>query len=146
MEAVELIVGVFDHGGRAGEALKATITMDKQHLIRLLDAAVVEKDEHGNQLRDDGEILIPGDAQSRPYKSAAELMDLLADSERVKHSITWKLTQFAIGRPLTASDAAVVQEIHRSAQQDGGTYGSLIRAIVLSDLVQLTRTESGATE
>ncbi|MEM9659153.1 MAG: DUF1592 domain-containing protein, partial [Planctomycetota bacterium] len=55
-----------------------------------------EQDEHENPLRDDGEILIPGEAESRPYRSAAELMDLLAESPRVKQSITWKLTQFAI--------------------------------------------------
>ncbi|MCA9147060.1 MAG: DUF1592 domain-containing protein, partial [Planctomycetales bacterium] len=93
-----------------------------------------ERDKHGNALRDDGEILFPGEAKPVPYKTSAELMDLLANSERVRESLTWKVTQFALGRPLLAADAPVVAEIHKAAQQDGGTYASLITAIVLSDL------------
>jgi hypothetical protein len=68
-------------------------------------------------------------------------MQLLAGSERVRQSITWKLTQFALARPLVAEDAPVLERIHESAQKGGGTYASLITAIVMSDLVQMTRTE-----
>ncbi len=101
-----------------------------------------EEDEHGNELRSDGEILFPGEAESRAFESSAELMDLLANSERVAESITWKLTQFAVGRPLVASDAATVSAIHKSATENGGTYASMITAIATSDLVRLIRTES----
>ena len=103
-----------------------------------------EKDEHGNDLRDDGEILFPGEAESVSYKSSAELMDLLAGSQRVRQSITWKLTQFALGRPLVAADAASVAAIHKASQDEGGTYRSLITAIVTSDLVRMARTETEA--
>ncbi len=101
-----------------------------------------DKDEHGNELREDGEILIPGAAQPIKYQSSAELMNLLAESERVRETLTWKVTQFALGRPLTAADVRTVQEIHKSSQQNGGTYSNLITAIVMSDLVQMTRTEA----
>jgi hypothetical protein len=101
-----------------------------------------EKDNHGNTLRDDGEVLFPGEAKSVQYKSATELMNLLAASERVQESLTWKVTQFALGRPLVAADAPTVGTIHEAAQQSGGTYSSLIAAIVLSDLVQKSRTAS----
>ncbi len=100
------------------------------------------QDEHGNQLRDDGEILFPGTAKPISYQTSAELMDLLAKSPRVQKSITWKLTQFALGRPLVAAEARVIDQIHQAAQKNSGTYSSLITAIVLSDLVQTTRTES----
>jgi hypothetical protein len=100
-----------------------------------------EADEHGNPLRDDGRILIPGQEEPVAYKSAAELMDLLAASDRVRESITWKVTQFALGRPLGAEDAPVLAEIHRASAQGGGTYANLMQAIVLSDLVLTTRTE-----
>jgi hypothetical protein len=40
-----------------------------------------EKDKHGNTPGDDGVVLIPGTAKPIPYKSSAELMDLLATSE-----------------------------------------------------------------
>ncbi len=101
-----------------------------------------ERDRHGNKLRDDGEILFPGTAKAVKYKSSAELMDLLAASDRVDESMTWKLTQFALGRPLGAADAPIIREIHKSARKNGGTYASLITAILMSDLVQMTRTET----
>jgi hypothetical protein len=103
-----------------------------------------EADEHGNTLREDGEVLFPGEERPVAYKTAAELMDLLAKSERVRESLTWKITQFALGRPLDAQDAPVIADIHHTAQQAGGTYANLMTAIVLSDLVQTTRTEAAA--
>ncbi len=102
--------------------------------------AFFDKDQFGNRLRDDGEILFPGEAKPIAYKNSAELMNLLAGSDRVQKSITWKLTQFALGRPLGPSDARIVDKIHETAQKNGGTYTSLITAIVLSDLVQTTQT------
>ena len=100
-----------------------------------------EKDEHGNRLREDGEVLIPGTGKPVAYQNAMQLMDLLAGSDRVKECLTWKLTQFALGRPLTSKDVRAVDNIHQSAQKNGGTYASVITAIVNSDLVQMTRTE-----
>jgi hypothetical protein len=101
-----------------------------------------EQDEHGNDLRDDGEIFFPGASRWIKYDSTDELMDLLAASDRVSETITWKVTQFALGRPLVVRDAPIVRQIHESSQERGGTYSSLITAIVMSDLVQLTQTEA----
>ncbi len=100
-----------------------------------------EVDQYKNKLRDDGEILFPGEAHLVAYKTSAELMNRLAGSDRVKKSLTWKLTQFSIGRPLTAIDARIVENIHQESQKNGGTYEATITAIILSDLVQKTRTE-----
>lgn len=100
-----------------------------------------EKDQHGNPLREDGEVLVPGEAKPVAYKTSAELMNLLAGTQRVQESFTWKVTQFALGRPLIAADAPVVAEIHKAAQKNGGTYSSLITAIMMSDLVLKSRTE-----
>ncbi len=100
-----------------------------------------EMDEHGNVLREDGTILFPGTANAVTYQTAAELMDLLAKHDRVQESVTWKLTQFALGRPLVFQDAAIVESIHRAAQADGGSYQSLIAEIVKSDLITKTPTE-----
>jgi hypothetical protein len=97
-----------------------------------------EVDEHGNKLRDDGEILFPDEGKPIAYQSTAEMMNLLAGSPRVRMAITRKLTQFAIGRPLTDADAAIVERIHQSASDKGGTYTSLMTAIVMSDLVQMS--------
>ena len=104
--------------------------------------AYQERDEHGNELREDGEVLFPGTAKPVAYKTSAELMDILAENDRVRESLTWKVTQFALGRPLGASDAATVTKIHKTAQANGGTYQALMKAIVTSDLVLMTPTET----
>ena len=101
-----------------------------------------KKDEHGNKLREDGEILFPSIAKSVSYKTSAELMNLLSRSDRVSQCLTWKVAQFALGRPLGQPDALALDKIHQEAQKGGGTYASVIRAIVKSDLVQKTQTES----
>ncbi|MEZ6128297.1 MAG: DUF1592 domain-containing protein [Planctomycetaceae bacterium] len=100
--------------------------------------AYSEQDEHGNRLREDGNILFPGATEPVEYKSSKELMNLLANSDRVRQSLTWKVTQFSLGRPLVADDAAIVDTIHRNAQANGGTWPATITAIVHSDLVRLT--------
>jgi len=100
-----------------------------------------KRDEHGNSLREDGAILFPGEAAPIPYSTSAQLMDLLANNDRVRQTITWKLTQFALGRPLVPADVPTLEDIHQSAWKDGGTYANLVTAIVMSDLVQKTRTE-----
>ena len=101
-----------------------------------------EKDEHGNTLRDDGKILFPGTAKTVPYESCAELMNLLAGSDRVQQCLTWKVAQFALGRPLGPADTRTLDKVHQAAQKAGGTYASLMRAIVKSDLVQKIQTEA----
>lgn len=100
-----------------------------------------EKDKFGNKLREDGEITFPGEKEAKRYETAAELMDLLAKSDRVKKNITRKVTQFAIGRPLVESDAGAIDRIDEEAQKGGGTYESLITAVVMSDLVRTVQTE-----
>jgi hypothetical protein len=100
------------------------------------------QDEHGNKLRADGEIFFPGTANAIQYKSTSELMDLLANNKRVQETITWKLTQFALGRPLAAKDARIINQIHTAAWGNEGTYQDLMIAIMTSDLVMLTQTQT----
>ena len=73
-------------------------------------------------------------------------MTFLAGSERIRETITWKMTQFALGRPLGAADAATVADIHQAGQKSGGTYKDVITAIILSDLVQNGHTVNSQTE
>jgi hypothetical protein len=101
-----------------------------------------ERDEHGNALRQDGEVLFPGSAEPQPFQTADELMKLLGESERVQETITWKLTQFSLGRPLGPADAGGVQAIGETAWSAGGTYRDLITAIVTSDFVMMKKTHA----
>ena len=99
-------------------------------------------DEHGNQLRQDGSILFPFQRETIFYHTSAELMNLMAESDRVKQNLTWKLAQFVAGRPLGQPDAIILDQIYQQAQNAGGTYTSVMRAIVQSDLVQKIKTET----
>ncbi len=101
-----------------------------------------EIDEHGNRLREDGEILFPGRREAVKYETSEQLMDLLAESDRVRMAITRKVTQFALGRPLVAADMPHLEKIHAASIEGGGTYPALMTAIVTSDLVRMTRTEN----
>ena len=58
-----------------------------------------EKDNHGNRLREDGQIRFRR-SWADCHRTSGELMNHLAASDRVRQSITWKLTQYALGRPL----------------------------------------------
>ena len=98
--------------------------------------AFSQSDKHGNRLREDGEVLFPGRSAPIAYKTSAELMNLLAGSPRVRESLTWKVAQFSMGRPLGAEDAWVIAEINKASPKGGGTYQSLVTAIILSDLVR----------
>ena len=100
-----------------------------------------DSDEHGNELRDDGEIMFPGASEKVRFASSRELMNLLAGSDRVKESMTWKLTQFCLGRPLTGADAGIIQKIHAAAQKNGGTYQATVTAIATSELVTMMQTD-----
>ncbi len=93
------------------------------------------KDRHGNDLREDGTLQLPGQRDPLPFKTSSELMDLLANSDRVSRNFTRKLIQFTLGRPLSGSDARAIHDIHRRAMESGGTYRSLITAIATSDLL-----------
>lgn len=98
------------------------------------------EDEHGNALREDGEVIIPGSATAVPFTSSHELMQILASSDRVRESLTWKVVQFALGRPIVAADAPILAKIHEDAQASGGSYRALMKAIVHSDLLQYKMT------
>ncbi|MEO0415016.1 MAG: DUF1592 domain-containing protein, partial [Verrucomicrobiota bacterium] len=100
-----------------------------------------ERDRHGNSLRSDGEALIPMSDKGQVYSDVATFLDILSRSSRVKETLTWKLTQFAIGRPLGPNDVRAVETIHADAMSGGGTYQATIRAIAVSDFIRFTSTE-----
>lgn len=100
-----------------------------------------ERDEFGNELREDGELTVPGVVDTVNYETVAQLADLLAESERVSQTLTWKVSQWALGRPLTLEDAPALDRIHAEAKKEGGTYPAVIAALVGSDLVLTTKLE-----
>jgi hypothetical protein len=94
-----------------------------------------DKDEYKNDLREDGNVLIPGTADAIEFKNSKQLMNLLASSDRVQETLVWKLAQFAIGRPLTANDSETIRKIHAKSKEKGGTYQAILTEITISPLV-----------
>ena len=98
--------------------------------------AYSDRDRFNNALRENGEILIPGTAAAVSYNNGRELADLLAGSDRVRKTITHKIAQFALGRPLGGADARALEEIHIEAQKQGGSYQATITALAKSKLLR----------
>ena len=105
-----------------------------------------EQDHHGNALRTDGEVKLPGGGGLATFESTDDFLTLIAAGEPVRRGLTRKLTQFALGRPLSAADEPAVQAIHEAAWSDDaphgpGSYRSLMTAIAGSELLLTAPTE-----
>ena len=74
-----------------------------------------------------------------PGHQPVRKMDILAGNDRVAENITWKLTQFALGRPLAGPDVPTLKKIHAQSLKNGGKYTDTMTAIVLSDLVRMSQ-------
>ena len=92
------------------------------------------RDHFKNELRQDGEILIPGTAAPVKYKTSRELMDLLAKSPRVRQNIIWKLAQFSLGRPIATTDRPHLEKLFEKVR-DRQTYQNVLLHFATSPLI-----------
>ncbi|GIT31816.1 MAG: hypothetical protein Ct9H300mP1_38620 [Planctomycetaceae bacterium] len=94
--------------------------------------AFSQVDEHGNRLREDGTMLIPGDAgpqPSRPRRTDGPV----AGNDRVGRRSHGN-SHFAVGRPLDAPTPDR-RSIHRAAWKAGGRWTDLVTALVPATLL-----------
>lgn len=90
------------------------------------------KDVNGNAVRQDGWLTVPGGANV-PYATVADYMRLLPQDPRVSACIASKVSQFAWGRPMSAGDACMLQDIaSRMGSPETTTFGDVISAIASS--------------
>jgi hypothetical protein len=68
------------------------------------------------------------------YKTSRELMDLLAKSPRVRQNINWKLTQFALGRPIATQDRPHLDTLFTQVQKDQ-SYQNVLLHLATSPLI-----------
>ena len=81
-----------------------------------------------------GEVIESGDpALDGPVRDALEMIQKLADSERVEQVFVRHAFRFWMGRNETLNDAPVLQEAHRAYRDSGGSMNALIRSLVTSD-------------
>ena len=100
------------------------------------------EDHFGNPLGEDGSVRFPGEAEAVPSATTAELMDRLRASERVRDCMTLTAAQYAIGRPILATDGCTMTEVRDRFAASDGTYRDLLLAIAGSRGFRSIRTET----
>ena len=81
-----------------------------------------------------GEIIDSGDSSlDGPVSNAIEMIEKLAESERVEQVFVRHAFRFWMGRNETLNDAPVLQEAHRAYVDGGGSMNSLITSLLTSD-------------
>lgn len=103
------------------------------------------QDEFGNDLKQDGYVLFPGQTEATPYATTEELNNHLAQSPEVRACMVSKLSQFAFGRPLARSDEPLdlcaVEDVQSRFEKSAGGFEDLIVAIVQSNAFRKIQTE-----
>jgi len=81
-----------------------------------------------------GEIIDSGDpALDGPVTDALDMIEKLADSERVEQVFVRHTFRFWMGRNETLNDAPVLQAAHKAYRDNDGSMNALITALVTSD-------------
>jgi hypothetical protein len=81
-----------------------------------------------------GEIIDSGDpALDGPVTSAIDMVQKLAESERVEQVFVRHAFRFWMGRNETVNDAPVLQEAHRAYRDNGGSMKALLVSLLTSD-------------
>lgn len=81
-----------------------------------------------------GEIVDSGDpALDGPVENAIDMIQKLAESERVEQVFVRHAFRFWMGRNETLNDAPVLQAVHKAYRDNGGSMNALITSLVTSD-------------
>jgi hypothetical protein len=81
-----------------------------------------------------GEIIDSGDpALDGPVENALDLIERLANSERVEQVFVRHAFRFWMGRNETLNDAPVLQNAHRAYKESGGSMNALLTSLLTSD-------------
>ena len=81
-----------------------------------------------------GEIIDSGDPQlDGPVENAIEMIQNLAESERVEQVFVRHAFRFWMGRNETLNDAPVLQSAHKAYRDGGGSMNALIASLLTSD-------------
>ena len=91
----------------------------------------VEKDQ---PVDTSGEIIDSGDANlDGPVDDALDMIEKLANSERVEQVFVRHAFRFWMGRNETLDDAAVLQAAHAAYKNSGGSMKALLTSLLTSD-------------
>jgi hypothetical protein len=110
-------------------------------------AGLYRETELDNPVDTSGEIIGSGDSTlDGKVANAIELIQKLAESERVEQVFVRHAFRFWMGRNETLNDAPVLQEAHRAYKESDGSMNALLVSLLTSDaFLYRTRSESTAT-
>lgn len=95
---------------------------------------LLEKITKKNAIDTTGEIIDSGDLSlDGPIKNAHEMINKLADSERVEQVFVRHAFRYWMGRNETLHDRATLQAAHNAYRDSGGSMNALIVSLVTSD-------------
>jgi len=89
-----------------------------------------------------GEIIGSGDPKlDGPVENAIDMIQKLAESERVEQVFVRHAFRFWMGRNETLNDAPVLQDAHRAYRDSGGSMKALITSLLTSDAFLFRKVE-----
>ena len=90
--------------------------------------------EQGQPVDSSGEILFSGDPDlDGPVENALDMIQKLAESERVEQVFVRHVFRFWMGRNETLNDAPILQEAHQAYKENGGSMKALLTSLLTSD-------------
>jgi hypothetical protein len=102
------------------------------HLGMLLDTN--PSNNWGHPVDTTGEIILSGDPTlDGPVKDPLEMIQKLANSERVQQVFVRHAFRFWMGRNETLNDAPVLQAAHRAYRDNNGSMKALLTSLLTSD-------------
>ena len=95
-----------------------------------------------------GEIIDSGDPSlDGKVANAIEMIQKLADSERVEQVFVRHAFRFWMGRNETLNDAIVLQDAHHAYKENGGSMKALLKSLITSDaFIYRSRSEAASSE
>lgn len=97
-------------------------------------AGLFRTTELGNPVDTTGGIIDSGDPTlDGKVSDAIELIEKLAESERVEQVFVRHAFRFWMGRNETLNDAPILQDAHRSYSESGGSMNALLASLLTSD-------------
>ena len=90
-------------------------------------------------------VAMPEAGLEGPVNDAVELMERLADSQHVKRCFVRQAFRYYMGRPENLTDACTLTRMEQAYDADGGSFISMISALITSDTWR-TRREPQAGE
>ena len=107
-------------------------------------AGLYRTTELGEPVDTSGEIIESGDPElDGPVTNALEMIQRLAESERVEQVFVRHAFRFWMGRNETLNDAPILQAAHKAYRDSGGSMKALITSLVTSDAFLYRKDERG---